>query len=129
MQLLKNVVADLPSTEFFCPGSTVRATFDTDHPLAYGMPDEGLVLFWGSPAFQIEPSPHNEWYETVVRYADRDLLQSGWLIGEDVISEKAAMVNVRHGEWNVVLIGFRPQHRGQTWGMWGVVWGVLVAPR
>ena len=70
----------------------VKVTFDNSHPLAYGMPDNGLVLFWGSPTFQIKPSPHNEWYETIVRYRDRDLLQSGWLIGEELIAKKAGMV-------------------------------------
>src|SRR5690606_6120518 len=42
---LRNVVAGLESTQFWAPGSTLRVRFDTDHPLAYGMPREGLALF------------------------------------------------------------------------------------
>jgi len=90
---VRNVVADIDSKEFFCPGSTLRVTFDSSHPLAYGMPEEGLVLFWSSPALAITPSQHspalaitpsqhNKRYQTIVRYQDEDLLQSGWLIGE-----------------------------------------------
>ena len=41
------------------------------------------------------PTEHNERYEVVVRYADRDLLQSGWLIGEELLAKKAAMVSAK----------------------------------
>jgi hypothetical protein len=123
---VRNVIDDLPTTEFFCPGSTVKARFDNHHPLAYGMPDEGVVLFWDSPTFQIEPSQHNEWYETVVRYGDRDLLQSGWLIGEDHIAKKAGMVVAKKGKGRVILIGFRTQNRSQTHGTFKLLFNTLL---
>ena len=123
---VRNVVDELSSKEFFCPGSTVKVAFDNSHPLAYGMPSEGLVLFWASPAFQIVPSLHNERYETVVRYSDRDLLQSGWLIGEERIAKKAGMVVARHGKGRVVLIGFRTQHRTQTHGTFKLLFNALL---
>ena len=123
---VRNVTDDLPTTEFFCPGSTVKASFDTTHPLAYGMPDEGLVLFWSSPTFQIVPSQHNEWYETIVRYGDRDLLQSGWLIGEEHIAKKAAMVVAKKGKGSVILIGFRTQNRSQTHGTFKLLFNTLL---
>jgi len=123
---VRDVTDDLPSTEFFCPGSTVKASFDTSHPLAYGMPNEGLVLFWSSPTFQIAPSQHNEWYETIVRYGDRDLLESGWLIGEDHIAGKAGMVVAKKGEGSVILIGFRAQNRSQTHGTFKLLFNALL---
>ena len=42
---LRNVVAGLSSTEFWSPGSTLRVRFDNQHPIALGMPGEGLALF------------------------------------------------------------------------------------
>jgi hypothetical protein len=112
--------------EFFCPGSTLRASFDAAHPLAYGMPDEGLVLFWSGPAFEIVPGPHNDRCQTVARYAERDLLQSGWLVGEKRLSGKAAMVSAALGEGRVVLIGFRAQHRCQTHGTFKLLFNALL---
>lgn len=111
---VRNVVAELDSKEYFCPGSTLKVTFKNCHPLAYGMPSEGLVLLWSNPVFEIIPHRKNQDYETIVRYKERDILRSGWLIGEKHISHKPAMINAQYGSGQVILIGFRTQHRCQT---------------
>jgi glutamine amidotransferase-like uncharacterized protein len=90
------------------------------------MPSEGFVVFYSSQAFEVIPSQHNERYETVVRYKDKDILQSGWLIGEEYLSNKAAMVNAEYGKGNVVLIGFRAQHRSQTHGTYKLLFNALM---
>lgn len=124
---IRNSVAGIPSKEFFCPGSTLHAAFDTSNPLAYGMPAEGLVTYLGgSPAFEILPNDHNDWYETVVTYPDRDLLQSGWLIGEPFLAKKAAMISAKYGEGRVVLVGHRTQFRDQTAGTFKLLFNALV---
>lgn len=42
---VRNAVDNMDSKEFFCPGSTLKATINNQNPLAYGMPSGGLVLF------------------------------------------------------------------------------------
>jgi hypothetical protein len=124
---LRNVVADRKTVEFWCPGSTLRVKVDTTHPLGYGMPADALAAFLaGSQAYEILPTERNEEIETVVTFADRNILESGWLLGEPVIAKKAAMVSVRHGNGRVVLIGFRPQHRAQTQGTFKLVFNALL---
>jgi hypothetical protein len=123
---IRNVVEKIDSKKFFCPGSTVRVSFDSSHPLAYGMPPEGLVLLWQGPVFQIKPSAANHRYETIVRYAERDLLSSGWLIGEKHIANKVGMVVARSGKGRVILIGFRAQHRAQTHGTFKLLLNALL---
>lgn len=112
--------------EFNCPGSTLKAKVDNHHSLAYGMPEDTLILFWNSPAFEILPSENNEKYEVVVRYPERDILQSGWLVGEEKIAKKIAMLSIKYGEGRVVLIGFRPQHRAQTHGTFKLLFNALI---
>ncbi len=123
---VRNVLADAPSTEFFCPGSTLRTRVDVCNPLGYGMPEESLIFFWDSPAFEILPSGFNERYEVIVSYPDRDILQSGWLIGEDRLRRRAAMVSAHFGEGRVVFIGFRVQHRAQTHGTFKLLFNSLL---
>ncbi len=124
---VRNVVAGRSTKEFWCPGSTLKVRFDSSNPMAYGMPTEGLgVYLSGNPAFEITPSEHNERYEVVATYADRDLLQSGWLVGEQVLAKKAAMVVAHSGEGRMVLIGFRAQHRAQTYGTFKLLFNALV---
>ena len=90
------------------------------------MPEKGLVLFWSRPAFEIIPSDHSEDYQRVVVYPDRDLLRSGWLIGEEHLAGKAGMVSAKHGEGSVVLIGFRTQNRAQTHGTFKLLFNTLM---
>jgi hypothetical protein len=123
---VRNVLDKVDSKSFFCPGSTLRVRFDDRNPLAYGMPDEGLVLFWESPAFEISPTRHNDRYETVVTYKERDLLESGWLVGEEHLSKKAGMVSAEVGQGRVVLIGFRTQHRAQTHGTFKLLFNAML---
>jgi len=124
---VRNVVANKSSKEFWCPGSTLRVKFDNGNPLAYGMPSEGLALYLGgNPAFEIVPTEHNEWYESIVTYADRDLLSSGWLIGEETLAKKAGMIAAKYGDGRVILIGFRPQNRAQTHGTFKLLFNALV---
>ena len=124
---VRNVVAGLSSTEFWSPGSTLRVAVDNTHPIGYGMPEDALATFLGNnQVYQVVATERNERVERVVTFVERDILQSGWLLGEDVIAEKAAVVSVKHGEGKVVLIGFRAQHRLQTHGTFKLVFNVLM---
>jgi hypothetical protein len=122
---VKNVLAEKSTTEFWCPGSTLHATFDNTNPIAYGMPAHGLALFLDSPAFEIT-APSAENYDVVVRYEDRALLESGWLVGEENIVHKAAVVSAKLGQGRVVLIGFPAQHRAQTHATYKLLFNALV---
>jgi len=124
---VRDVTAGVSRKEFWCPGSTLRAKFDPTHPLSYGMPEEGLVLYqMGNPVFEIRPTDFNERSEIAAAFASRDLLQSGWLIGESTLAENAIAVSVRVGEGRVILLGTRPQHRVQTHGTFKLLFNALI---
>ena len=122
---VRNVVAGKSTKEFWCPGSTLKVTFDNANPIAYGMPSHGLALYLDSPAFEITAQDAQN-YETVVRYADRDLLESGWLVGEESLAKRAAVVSVKSGQGRVVLIGFPAQHRAQMHGTYKLLFNAMV---
>ena len=89
------------------------------------MPARGLALYLDSPAFEIT-APSAENYDIVVRYADRELLESGWLVGEENLARKAAMVSAKLGQGRVVLIGFPAQHRAQTHATYKLLFNALI---
>ena len=125
---LRNVVSNRPSKEFWSPGSTLRVRIDNANPLAFGMPSEGLAAFLANnQAYEVLPTPYNERVERIVTFWERGLLQSGWLIGEDALARKAAMVSAQHGQGKIVLIGFRAQHRAQTHGTFKLVFNTLLS--
>ncbi|MBI2615975.1 MAG: peptidase M14 family protein, partial [Gemmatimonadetes bacterium] len=125
---IRDVVANLPTKEFWSPGSTLRIHVDTAHPLAFGMPEQALATFLqGNHAYEVVPTATNEKVERIATFVDRDLLQSGWLLGEDRIAKKAAVVAVQQGQGKVVMIGFRAQHRAQTHGTFKLVFNTLVS--
>jgi glutamine amidotransferase-like uncharacterized protein len=136
---VEDVTAGLSPSQFFIPGSLIRTTVNTEHPLAYGMQDTVAASFSRSRAFQpvrqdyvgeggredIERAPAPP-VEVVARYAEDDLLMSGWALGEKKhIGGEAAMVRVRHGAGDVVLFGFRPQFRGQPRGTYKLIFNAL----
>jgi hypothetical protein len=120
-----NVLAGKSTKEFWCPGSTLKVTFDNTNPLAYGMPSRGLALYLNSPAFEVN-ARNAEGYETAVRYADRELLESGWLVGEENLARRAAVISAKLGQGKVVLLGFPVQHRAQTHGTYKLLFNALM---
>ena len=124
---LRNIVAGVPSKEFWAPGSTLRVRFDPTNPIAFGMPAEGWALFMaGSQVYEVTSTDRGQDVEIVATYIERDILQSGWLLGEQLIAKKAAVATVKQGAGKVVLIGFRPQHRNQTHGTFKLVFNALL---
>ncbi len=110
---------------FYSPGSLLRMTVDTSHPLAFGMEKEGYLFTSGGQAWDVSLLPEfnkgEREVKPVVRYAGKELLASGWVSGERAVLGKAALVQARHGQGQVVLFGFRPQFRGQSWGTFKLI--------
>jgi hypothetical protein len=118
---LRNVLAGVRSSDFYCPGSIVRINVDTANPIARTMSKETDAYFINSSAFE---STDNK-VQVIARYAKDDVLRSGWLRGEDKIKDKIALAEIALGKGRIVLFAFRPQHRGQTWGTFPFIWNAI----
>ena len=124
---IRNALTGKSTKEFWCPGSTLKVKVDNTNPVAYGMQSDALAVYlMGDPAFVLTPTAHNERYEIVARYADRDILQSGWLVGEENIAKTGGVVAAHMGTGKIVLIGFRTQHRAQTYGTFKLLFNTLI---
>lgn len=119
---LRNVVEGLKSSVFYSPGSILGLEVDRSHPIARGLPADMNGYFINSVAFELTDPQR---VRVVARYASANLLRSGWLLGEERIKGKVALAEVSLGQGRVVLFGFRPQHRGQTWGTFPLIFNAI----
>jgi len=136
---LRNTLSGVPSSEYFCPGAVLRLRFDVTQPLAWGMPEEAFAFVEGGSAFEADSGEErpdrpaatraplaSDPRTTVARFAETDVLYSGWLLGESRLKGKAVVMEVALGQGRVVLIGFRAQFRGQPHGTFKVLFNALM---
>jgi len=120
---VSNAVSGVPQSELFIPGSLIRTHFDAAHPIAFGMPQETAAFFQGSRAWDVLDEDR---VDVVARYAPDDLLMSGWQLGaQEYLANRPAVVRVRVGEGEAVLIGFRPQFRAQPTGTYRLFFNAI----
>jgi hypothetical protein len=119
---VRNTLEGVRSSEFYCPGSIVALDVDNKNPIAASLPETLPAYFINSSAFTAAPEAN---VRVIARYAKENVLLSGWLLGEDKLQGQIALAEVSVGKGRVVLFGFRPQHRGQTWGTLPFIWNAL----
>jgi hypothetical protein len=95
--------------DFYSPGAILETRVEGGSALGHGLPASTPIWFESSPAFDVKSG------RVVLRYPHGDPLLSGWLLGGERLHGKAALVEVSLGRGKVVLFGFRPQYRGQSW--------------
>ncbi len=119
-----NVLAGLNQTQFLCSGCLLKVHVeDTKNPLSAGLLADPIVMFERGPAFDTK----SDFKGTVLaRYPrERSPLESGYLAGGERLEGKAAALDVNYGKGHVILLGFRPQWRGQSHGSYKFFFNAL----
>ncbi len=108
-----NALADLRADQFFCSGCLVTVHIeDEKNPLTMGLAANTIVMFERGPAFDTKTDFKGK---VLARYPkERSPLASGYLAGPDRLEGKAAAVDADFGKGHVLLLGFKPQWRGQS---------------
>ncbi len=106
---------------FFCPGSLLRVRIDTRHPIGYGLDRDMAIFFKSGPVFDGVRGD----VKAVATYPEFNPLMSGWLEGEKRIRQKTALLETSLGDGRVVLFGFKPQHRGQSYGTFKLLFNAI----
>jgi hypothetical protein len=118
-------------TDFYVPGSILRIEVDTSQPLARGMPQQTIAWAEDSPVFEVAYNdmrsevPASDVTVIASYPRTRDPLLSGWLLGTNRIRNKAALLEVKIGQGRVILFGFRPQYRAQSWATYPLFFNAL----
>ncbi|HYW41877.1 MAG TPA: hypothetical protein VE959_03400, partial [Bryobacteraceae bacterium] len=110
-----NALAGVRPDQFFCSGCLLKVHIeDAKNALTAGLPPDATVMFERGPAFDTKSDFKGA---VLARYSrDRSPLESGYLAGPDRIEGKIAALEATVGKGRVILLGFKPQWRGQSHG-------------
>ena len=136
---IKNILQDVKPDSFNCPGSLLKVNYDVRHPLTFGLEKKGMAYFSRAHVFEIIPDTLNikqsgekgmikkqEGLPTIVAgYPAESLLISGWILGEEMIREKAAILEVPFGKGRIVLFGFNVHNRAQAYSTFKLLFNSL----
>jgi hypothetical protein len=124
---VKNVIKGVSSKEYYASGSILEVITDPSHPVMAGMPERAKVFSDRSPVFTTLDGFDGT---ILAKYqAAGTPLLSGYLLGEKHLNGHAAALDVKQGRGRVVMIGFRPQWRGQPFGTFRVVFNAALFGR
>ena len=121
---VRNVVAGLGRAEFFNSGSILEVITDPAHPVMSGMPEFSKIFVHQSPVFNVKEGFEGS---VLAKYAQHGSpLVSGYLLGEEHLQGYASALDVQHGDGRVVLLGMRPQWRGQPFGSFRILFNAAL---
>jgi hypothetical protein len=102
-----NALHEVPSKEFYCPGSILEIALDRSSPIAFGSAATVPVFFETGPTFKISGAG-----KPVGRYTSDNPLLSGWILGGKYLNGTAAIADVPMGKGRIVSFGFVSTYRG-----------------
>ncbi|GMV07108.1 MAG: hypothetical protein AMXMBFR53_33830 [Gemmatimonadota bacterium] len=121
---VKDVTQGLKREDFSASGAIVELLVDPSHPVMSGMPERAKVMVGRSPVFTTEEGFEGR---VLAKYPENGTpLLSGYFLGEEHVQGYAAALDVAHGEGRVVLLGLRPQWRGQPFGSFKVLFNAAL---
>jgi glutamine amidotransferase-like uncharacterized protein len=122
---VKNVVAGLRPEDFFLHGTIVEVATDPHSPILAGMPQKAAIFVDNSPVFETLDGFRGR---VLAKYQESGSpLLSGYLIGEQYLQGKAAALDVDLDDGHVILLGFRPEWRGQPFGTFKVLFNAAIS--
>jgi len=85
-------------------------------------------------AFELIPDTENETQDeknkkliqNIAYYPDESLLLSGWILGEELIRGKSAILEVEHEDGRIILFGFNFHNRAQSYANFKLLFNAVL---
>jgi hypothetical protein len=121
---VRDVTKELEREDFSAGGAIVELLVDPSHPVMSGMSPRAKIMVGRSPVFTTLEGFEGS---ILAKYPSEGTpLLSGYFLGEEHVQGYAAALDVKHGEGHVVLLGMRPQWRGQPFGTFKVLFNAAL---
>jgi hypothetical protein len=98
----------------YVPGAFVKIELKEDNPLTMGMPAESGIFYRGNPVFSTSAPDFDMDRRVIGKFPKKDILLSGYIEKEELLSEKSCMIWLKKGKGQLVLFAFNPQFRAST---------------
>jgi hypothetical protein len=105
---------------FACPGSVLRGVPQA-HDLTVGLPESLPLMFSSSAAWRTSSKAGDAKLTTMLRYANRELLLSGYINRPEVIAGESAWVRAGVEKGRVHLFAFQPHYRSWSQGCFQLI--------
>jgi glutamine amidotransferase-like uncharacterized protein len=109
-----------PAQNVFAPGSIFEVTLPPGSALTSGMRNKAFVYITSGMVFDVDAPAR-----VVGRFVEMPL-RSGYGLNQERLGGRAALVDVDVGNGRAILFGFRPQHRGQPYGTFKLLFNALL---
>jgi hypothetical protein len=122
---VRNILKGVSVRDFYCPGSILRIQLDDKSPISFPLGKDAVAWFEASPVFEATDA---ERVRVIARYPESETpLLSGWILGDQLLKGKAALVEVKMGKGRIIMFGFRPQYRGQSLATFPLVFNAMLS--
>jgi hypothetical protein len=124
---ITSVVAGLPNSRFYVPGSVLETRVENDRPLTFGVPDRIDVFFDRSPAFKLGENAQSSGVRSLAWFDTEKPLRSGWALGQETLKDASAIVEASVGKGKLVLYGPNILFRAQPHGNFKLLFNAIYA--
>lgn len=149
---IASVIKGLKPTDFNCPGSILKMTYNTSHKTAFGMLENGSAWVSGAGAYKMVPDTVRSGstaktstakptragekkdyklvekemkYKVIASFPDESLLLSGLILGEDKVKKHATILEVPVEKGSLILFGFNFHNRAQSYATFKLLFNNL----
>ncbi len=123
---VRDISSNLQKDGLYVAGSLLKIKLLKDHPLTMGLPDEIGVFSRGRPVFATSIPRFDMDRRVIGKYADKNVLLSGYIEKPEKLADRSAMVWLKKGKGQIVLYGFSPQFRSSTQGSFKLLFNALL---
>ncbi len=110
----RDISSSLADKGLYVPGSLVRVQLNPGMPLSAGMTSYVNVFSRGRPVFATSLPSFETDRRVMGEYPQEKILMSGYAEHPELMAGKPAVVWIRRGKGQMILMGFNPQFRVST---------------
>src|SRR5690606_15819395 len=115
----------LSSTDYYVPGSILKAYVDTEQTANWGMQEQADIVFNNSPVFTLKPGAESQGIVPLSWFGDEDLLRSGWAWGAAYLHNSVTAFKVPVGKGELYAFGPEVNFRAQSHGTFKQLFNLL----